>query len=176
MDKRSKLTRRQILKVGGATFVTASVVASSGLVVGDAWAAAPESLKPETYKTLVQMSRDIYPHDRFPDKLYAKAVEGLDKAAAGDDTVKSLLEDGVGALNTSAQAAHGHDYTAVAWELERVDLLRTIEGGDFFQKVRGHLVSALYNQKEVWALLGYEGESASHGGYIDRGFSDIDWI
>ena len=26
------------------------------------------------------------------------------------------------------------------------------------------------------ALFGYEGESYSHGGYIDRGFNDIDWL
>ncbi len=35
---------------------------------------------------------------------------------------------------------------------------------------------SLYNQQEVWAILGYEGESASKGGYINRGFDDIDWL
>jgi hypothetical protein len=42
--------------------------------------------------------------------------------------------------------------------------------------VRGGLVTGLYNQKEVWPLFGYEGESYSQGGYIDRGFDDIDWL
>ena len=40
----------------------------------------------------------------------------------------------------------------------------------------GGLVTGLYNQKEVWPLFGYEGESFSQGGYIDRGFDDIDWL
>ncbi|HDL17353.1 MAG TPA: Twin-arginine translocation pathway signal, partial [Rhizobiales bacterium] len=44
------------------------------------------------------------------------------------------------------------------------------------QKIRGGLVTGLYNRKDVWAKLGYEGESASKGGYIDRGFDDIDWL
>jgi hypothetical protein len=28
----------------------------------------------------------------------------------------------------------------------------------------------------MWKVLGYEGESASKGGYINRGFNDIDWL
>jgi len=175
LDKRSKLSRRQILQAGAATIVTVKV-ASSGVIIGESWAAAPTSLKPETFATLVQMSRDIYPHDRFGDPLYAKAVDGLDTAAESDAELLMLLEDGVITLNGAAQSAHGNSYNDVAWELDRVGLLREIQDDAFFQKVRGHLVSALYNQKEVWALLGYEGESAGEGGYIERGFDDIDWL
>ncbi len=36
--------------------------------------------------------------------------------------------------------------------------------------------SSLYNQKELWPRFGYEGSSAEHGGYINRGFADIDWL
>ena len=46
----------------------------------------------------------------------------------------------------------------------------------FVQKVRGGLMTGLYNNKEVWPVFGYEGESASKGGYIDRGFNDLDWL
>jgi hypothetical protein len=28
----------------------------------------------------------------------------------------------------------------------------------------------------VWPAFGYEGESASKGGYISRGFDDITWL
>ena len=38
------------------------------------------------------------------------------------------------------------------------------------------LVVSLYNQPEVWPAFGYEGESASKGGYIARGFGDIAWL
>ena len=55
-------------------------------------------------------------------------------------------------------------------------LLRNIENGAFFQGVRSDLIASLYNQKELWPLFGYEGESASKGGYINRGFSDIQWL
>jgi hypothetical protein len=51
-----------------------------------------------------------------------------------------------------------------------------MEGEPFFQSVRSGLVVSLYNQKEVWPIFGYEGESASRGGYIHRGFDDIAWL
>ena len=35
---------------------------------------------------------------------------------------------------------------------------------------------SLYNNKEVWPKFGYEGASADKGGYINRGFNDIDWL
>ena len=174
-DKHSSLSRRDVLKTGGATLVTASVVAS-GAIVGDAWAATPKALKPQTYATLVQMSRDIYPHDKFGDHLYAKTVDALDTAAEGDADTLKMLEDGVAGLDSAAKSAHGSGYASVAWERDRTALLRKIEGDAFFQKVRGDMVAGLYNQKEVWKLLGYEGESAIEGGYIKRGFDDIDWL
>jgi len=64
----------------------------------------------------------------------------------------------------------------VPWEADRVVLLQGIEQSDFFKKVRGDLVVSLYNQKELWPKFGYEGSSAEYGGYIHRGFSDIDWL
>ncbi|TIW51355.1 MAG: gluconate 2-dehydrogenase subunit 3 family protein, partial [Mesorhizobium sp.] len=54
--------------------------------------------------------------------------------------------------------------------------LKDIESSPFFQTVRSGLVVSLYNQKDVWPIFGYEGESFSKGGYIERGFNDIEWL
>ena len=54
--------------------------------------------------------------------------------------------------------------------------MQAIEGTVFFGTVRAGLVTGLYNQKEVWPIFGYEGESFSKGGYIERGFDDINWL
>ncbi|MEL6523884.1 MAG: Twin-arginine translocation pathway signal, partial [Pseudomonadota bacterium] len=53
---------------------------------------------------------------------------------------------------------------------------RGLEESSFFQQIRGGLVTGLYNQKSVWPIFGYEGESFSQGGYLDRGFNDINWL
>ena len=74
------------------------------------------------------------------------------------------------------QAQHGGRYVSVGWEADRVAILKQIEKGKFFQTVRGGLVTGLYNNHDVWPKFGYEGASADKGGYIHRGFDDIDWI
>lgn len=177
LDKRAKVSRRTLLAAGSATFALATV-APGGLIVGKygAWAATAEAIKPESFATLVQMCRDVYPHDRLGDKYYAAAVSALDAEAKGVADTKTLLDDGAAALDKAAAAAHGTPYSGVGWEGDRVKLLKAIETTPFFQKIRGHLVTALYNNKEVWPLFGYEGESASQGGYISRGFDDISWL
>ncbi len=177
LDKRVKLSRRGVLSAGSASLVVMSI-ASSGMIVGadSAWAAMAKAVKPESFATLVQMARDIYPHDRLADKYYAKVIEGLDGAAAKSDDDKTLLESGVADLNKAAQATHKVDYAAVGWEAERVALLKAMESSGFFQKVRGSLVTGIYNNPEVWPIFGYEGPSAEEGGYINRGFDDINWL
>jgi hypothetical protein len=87
-----------------------------------------------------------------------------------------MIEKGVATLDDLARGKHGTGYADVGWEAERVALLRQIETSPFFQTVRGGLVVSLYNQKEVWPAFGYEGESASKGGYVRRGFDDIAWL
>jgi hypothetical protein len=126
--------------------------------------------------TLIQMARDIYPHDLLADGYYAKAMMGYYQAAAEDATLKQQLDSGVGSLNTAAKAKHGGGYLSVSWEEDRVALLKEMEDSAFFQKIRGGLITGLYNQPEVWAKFGYEGASAEKGGYISRGFDDIDWL
>ena len=56
--------------------------------------------------------------------------------------------------------------------------MKEIEKQDagFFGAVRGSLVTGIYNNQEIWKQFGYEGESASLGGYIERGFNDVDWL
>ncbi|MEQ9039614.1 MAG: twin-arginine translocation signal domain-containing protein [Silicimonas sp.] len=165
------LTRRQLL--ARATAAGASFVVGAGFLAAPngAWAMETAALKPETMATLIQMARDIYPHDQVGDEYYAIAVKGYDIAEAADG-----IEAGVAKLNAAAQAA-GHDsYLAAGWERDRVDILRGMEDDPFFQQIRGGLVTGLYNQKAVWPIFGYEGESFSEGGYIDRGFNDINWL
>jgi hypothetical protein len=167
----SGLSRRALLS--RAAVAGAALMAGPGFVAAqDAnWALEVTALKPETMATLIVMARDIYPHDRLSDRYYAVAVKGYDTAETAEAT-----EAGIAALDAAAQGAGYASYAAVPWEADRVAILRGIEESPFFQTVRGGLVTGLYNQKEVWPLFGYEGESYSKGGYIDRGFDDIAWL
>lgn len=179
VDKRTKVSRRGFLGgTGAATVGLVGLSVSAGMVASStgAWAVSVKNLKPETMQTLIQIARDTYPHDRLADKYYAASMAGYDDQAGSDAGVKDMLESGAASLNEMAMAQHGVGYAAVGWEIDRVALLKQIEGGAFFQTIRGGLVVSLYNNREVWPKFGYEGPSADQGGYINRGFDDVDWL
>jgi hypothetical protein len=117
------------------------------------------------------MARDIYPHDHVADEFYAVAVKGYDA-----EDKKEMVAAGVAELDAAAVAMGHANYLAAGWEEDRVKILQSVETSGLFQAVRGGLVTGLYNQKAVWPLFGYEGESFSQGGYISRGFDDINWL
>jgi hypothetical protein len=173
--RQTGLDRRQFLARSAAA--TAIVISGTALInATEAWGLEVKNLKPQTMRTLIKLARDIYPHDRLADRFYALGVKGFDEKAGKDAASKAMIEDGVANLDTTAVAKHGKPYADVGWEAERVAMLRSIEGSAFFQGVRSTLVVSLYNQKELWPLFGYEGESASQGGYIKRGFNDLTWL
>ena len=56
------------------------------------------------------------------------------------------------------------------------EYLKKMGRTEFFEHVSGTSTVTLYNDKETWDLLGYEGYSYDKGGYINRGFNDLDWL
>ncbi len=177
IERRFQVGRRGFLRAAGAA-VPATALAATGLAITAeaAWAKDATALQPATLATLVRMSRDIYPHDHIPDLFYVAACKPFDKAAGGGPEARALFEDGVARLDADARDRHRLAYLGVPEEADRVALLRSIEMTPFFNKVRSGLVVSLYNQPALWPRLGYEGSSAEYGGYINRGFNDIDWL
>jgi hypothetical protein len=170
-NERLKLSRRDLLSRAAA--LGALVVGGTGFIAAPnaAWALEVKAVGEHNMATLLQMARDIYPHDRIADQYYVVAIKGYDS-----EDKKAFVTEGVAALDAAAKAAGFPDYVSVGWEEDRVKILQSMEATPFFQTVRGGLVTGLYNQKEVWPIFGYEGESYSKGGYISRGFNDINWL
>jgi len=177
VDRRTQVSRRVFLR-NGAAAVPAAAVAAAGITISAeaAWAQEAKSLSPQTMATLARMARDIYPHDRLADVYYVKAVAGYDDKAGKDATFRKMVETGVAQLDAAAQQHHKSRYLMVAWETDRVVLLKGVEQGALFKKLQGDLLITLYNNKEIWPKFGYEGASADKGGYVNRGFNDIDWL
>ena len=166
------LTRRQLL-LRSLSAAGALAVTGAGFVAAPnaAWAMEVTAITPDEMATLLQMARDIYPHDQVADRFYVIAVKGYDS-----EDMKGFVAEGIAALDAAAQAQGHAGYLAAGWEEDRVKILQAIETTPFFQTIRAGLVTGLYNQKEVWPIFGYQGESFSEGGYIERGFNDIDWL
>jgi len=175
IDRRTQFSRRSLLRAGSVA-VPAALVAGASISPDAAWAQDAKTLAPHTMATMVKVARDIYPHDHIGDVFYIRAVTPWDAKAGKDTKVKAVVDEGVGRLNADARDRHGSDYLGVMWEADRVALLRGIEHTAFFRTLRADLVVSLYNQPEIWPKFGYEGSSAEYGGYLNRGFNDVDWL
>lgn len=180
IERRATVSRRVFLQSTAAAPVAAQLAATAfamTISADAAWAQAAKTLSPQVMATLAQTARDIFPHDHLADKYYIVAVSGYDGLAGADPKMKAMMEDGVARLNADAASRFkAANYMAINWEADRVVVLQGIAHTPFFGKLRGDLVVTLYNQKELWPKFGYEGASAEKGGYLNRGFSDIDWL
>lgn len=131
-------------------------------------------LDPESALALVGMTRAMYPHDRLPDLHYERIVVALDQKAAADERMKTLLTEGIGYLATTT-GRHPRDFASLPVDQQLAALTR-LQETPFFQAVAAEVVVNLYSQHDAWPYFGYEGPSNDQGGYLQRGFDDIDWL
>ena len=165
------MRRRDVLRSAGVLATT--LVAGKTVIFGPghAWAMAPTSLDPHAAQTLMVMAYDLFPHESLGSEYYAAVVVSLDKEAAGDPALRTLLTNGVAKLD----ASHGMPWIELS-EGQRVAVLKGIETSEFFTTMRTKTINALYGNPLVYQTFGYGGPSVEHGGYIDRGFDDIGWL
>ena len=119
--------------------------------------------------TITAAARTVYPHDALPDGVYARVADKLAEAAREDSGTARMIEDGVSALNG------GRPFAELSPD-EQLETLKGIESSDFFELVRSTAVVEVYSDQRTWQLVGYEGPSFGKGGYINRGFNDLDWL
>ncbi len=122
-------------------------------------------------RSLIHVLRVMFPHDSFPDGPYERTTEAVLEAAADSTWSFMSLVHGLGSLDALCDGAFA--------DLDEPDALRIllrVEHMEFFDLIRRTAVVALYDDHEVWELLGYEGPSFDKGGYLHRGFDDLDWL
>ena len=121
-----------------------------------------DQLSEHAVDTTMRVARVMFPHDMLPDEAYTKVVKALGAEA-------ETVEQGVAALDGSTPFVQLDADAQLA-------ALQAAEGSDYFELVKATAVVELYDNPLVWKAFGYEGPSAHLGGYIDRGFDDLDWL
>jgi hypothetical protein len=172
MPHARKVTRRDFLKCGSGSVALSWVISTGFAKVMPTVEAAPKAvllqvLSTQEARTLLAMTRTLFPHDFLADDSYMKVVAAVDTKASSDAQTASLVRAGLTTL--------GKTFSLLS-ESEREHTLRALEKSPFFTFVHGETLNNLYGDPEVWKIFGYEGSSLEHGGYIHRGFDDIDWL
>jgi hypothetical protein len=178
VDRSLTLSRRGLLKGGMATGAAYAALSGTRLVLGKggAWAMELKSLSTEQGAALMHLARDLFPHDQLIDAFYAQAIAPLDDEAAKDPATKTLLEAGLADLDARTMKDGGKPFAETIDEAKRVAAITAIEGSPFFAKVYGAAQGGIYANPDVWPKFGFEGPSSPKGGYLHRGFNDLDWL
>lgn len=126
---------------------------------------------------ILRMTQDIYPHpDLLSIDVYQAITDGVVAGAEGDEDNAKALSTGLAQIEEQSQALFGTSYVNIEDADAREGLLRKFQNEDFFQGIRWAAYFGIYNNADVWPKFGYQGSSVEHGGYIDRGFSDITFV
>ena len=128
-------------------------------------------LSRQDQETLTRVIYAAFPHRTFPTGPYRRAADAVIEQAATNPRMLAQLVQGLAELDAQRDArfADLDVDTAAA-------VLRGADGSPFVTAIVDSAVVTLYSDPEVWELLGYEGPSFDKGGYIGRGFDDLDWL
>jgi len=171
-DRGAAFSRRQFLTTSSVIVGTlwASSSAIIALAPGPVWALELKSFDERSGRVLMGVARCIFPHPALDDAAYAFVVRDLD-VAAHDESVKTLLLDGIKHLDAAAAG----DWLALD-EGARLAQVTSIAHNPFFEKIRTTAVVSLYNNELAFAHFGYQGEAFGKAGYLERGFNDLTWL
>jgi hypothetical protein len=164
-----KNTTRRRFVVAAITYsgLISTGMGAALLRAGSAWAQSADGNADE----LARMARLLFPHDGIDDAVYAEVIDSILTDAANDAAMLDILNAAVAALN----AAQNGDWVE-AGANEQIAAMQAVEGDAFFAAILGNVQARFYNHRKVWELINYPGSSVELGGYVDRGFGDIDWL
>jgi len=129
------------------------------------------ALTEEARSVLIRVIRVAFPHPSFPDAPYERTADTILAEAETSTWFRVAVTQGLLTLSHLA----GGDFRNLNDD-DATKVLRRIEATEFFGFVRRTTVLNLYDNADVWEVLGYEGPSFDQGGYINRGFNDLDWL
>ncbi len=145
--------------------------ASASLRPAQASTSGVPALTDHQLAMLERISYLLFPFPQLGMGSYQRVVAGMQQAIGKQADQFSLVTEGIAMLDSTA---------AQAWldlpQSEQMALLKQMENSAFFQWALPATRSRLFQDPQVWALIGYEGSSLEKGGYLQRGLNDIDWL
>lgn len=161
------LPRRSFLKliVAHALAVTLPITLRTGKL-------SAAELAGNEKESLLRMVNGLYPLDGLSDSVYQRVTQAIADDIAASPEKTELLKQGLAEIESSASEGNWDQLD----QGQREEILAKLQYGEFFRYVKNQVIHLLYSDPEVWAMIGYGGSSIEYGGYINRGFNDIDWL
>ena len=166
-------SRREFLQMSGRIFLSASALSLSpfSLSASDISNLNLKNIDSSSAHMLAEISRLLFPHSNLDDAIYLQVVKDIEHDIEVRPETKKLITKAIEQLNSQANG-HWQD-TPVSKQLH---ILSQSQTSEWFGYLRNRSIESLYRNPVVWKLVGYQGSSIEHGGYLNRGFDDIDWL
>ena len=167
---KSRITRRQFSKSLGGLSLGLCAAPLLGPLKLQAASPVIGKLTDAEQKTLIRYAYLLLPLLEEGHALYTKVAEVLTLKARQDNRVAAMLSAGIQALdhhNTSwLKLAKGKQQAIIHQQADT----------PFFQLLHWTTTETVLGVPDVWKQVGYQGSSIEYGGYLHRGFNDIDWL
>lgn len=163
-----KLKRRELLAAAARLPI---LMASMGAIGGRVLASGGAALDTHQAATLQRVAWLLFPFPELDQSAYERIVDSVGETLAGDPEQLELVRTGIESLDALAGGAF-----VDLDESQQLAILKEIEAGGFFGFSLQATQSRLFNDRELWKLVGYEGSSLEFGGYLEHGLEDIDWL
>jgi len=160
MREHDETRRRLLVAIIGFSGLLATGSGAGLIRAGRAWAQ-------EAGNELATLARRLFPHEGISDDVYAEVMDSVLAASAEDPALDEAL--------AAADAALDDDWMAAAPDAQ-VRALTALEDAPWFAAIAGAVRARFYTHPAVWKHIGYPGSSLEFGGYLERGFDDIDWL
>lgn len=158
----SEVTRRGAVSALSA-LLSLTLAPGSGLAA---------SLAPDQRRlTTAALLRTAFPHDRLTAEFYASAAAIYLKEVDATPAGRLEHDRGLALLNGSYIAP----FAGLPVVIQR-GLVGKVDQEPFFKALLWRGAEIVYRDPQVWTLIGYQGSSIEHGGYLNRGFDDIGWL
>jgi hypothetical protein len=171
MVDRNTSRRRFLVAAISCSGLISTGMGAALLRAGSVWAQSSAATGGDSAGALARMARLLYPHDDIADDVYAEVIDRILTDAAGDPAMIAVLDTAMNALNS----AQDTDWYELGVE-RQVASLQAVQNEAFFTVIQAGVRDRFYTHPKVWEHIGYPGSSVEHGGYVERGFDDIDWL
>ncbi len=161
----SKLHRRALLQWLAATGLSLPVLANTAL------SDEPDAQTLALQEFLNVILQRLFPHPALESRVYQDVAIVMTGAIQAQPGLNGLINEGRASLDQSVEGKWTELDTAA-----QIAALEDNQSAPFFLALRGLGGFLFYNTPSVWQLLGYQGPSFEKGGYLARGFDDIDWL
>jgi hypothetical protein len=151
-------------------FVRDIALATLG-ITSSRFALAQSTLDEKTERDLLaQLLYRLAPSAKFNAAHFDRQAAILQQRASKDAALKQNISSGTQRLNTAAEKP----FLELKDDAQR-DAMRKQVGTPFWGLI-SNPAAGVYNNPEIWPLIGYEGPAFEKGGYLFRGVKDITWL